>query len=68
MYQAKDARTGFQIYDPSRDRHSRERLQLIAELRHALERDELVLHYQPKVNLATGLVDGVEALVRWQHP
>ncbi|MBE2319605.1 EAL domain-containing protein [Solirubrobacter sp. CPCC 204708] len=68
MYQAKDARTGFQGYDPSRDRHSRERLQLIAELRHALERDELVLHYQPKVNLSTGLVDGVEALVRWQHP
>ncbi len=68
MYQAKDARTGFQAYDPSRDRHSRERLQLIAELRRALERDELILHYQPKVNLATGLVDGVEALVRWQHP
>ena len=68
MYQAKDARTGFQVYDPSRDRHSRERLALIAELRHALERDELVLHYQPKVDLATGLVAGVEALVRWQHP
>ncbi|MDA0183277.1 EAL domain-containing protein [Solirubrobacter phytolaccae] len=68
MYQAKEARTGFQSYDPSRDRHSRERLQLIAELRHALERDELILHYQPKVNLTTGLVDGVEALVRWQHP
>jgi EAL domain-containing protein (putative c-di-GMP-specific phosphodiesterase class I) len=68
MYQAKEARTGFQSYDPSRDRHSRERLQLIAELRRALERDELVLHYQPKVDLATGLVTGVEALVRWQHP
>ncbi|RKQ90641.1 diguanylate cyclase/phosphodiesterase [Solirubrobacter pauli] len=68
MYQAKEARTGFQSYDSSRDRHSRERLQLIAELRHALERDELILHYQPKVNLETGLVDGVEALVRWQHP
>ena len=68
MYQAKEARTGFQAYDPSRDRHSRERLALIAELRHALERDELILHYQPKVDLATGLVTGVEALVRWQHP
>jgi diguanylate cyclase (GGDEF)-like protein len=68
MYQAKDARTGFQSYDPARDRHSRERLALIAELRRALERDELVLHYQPKVDLATGRVAGVEALVRWQHP
>ena len=68
MYQAKQARTGFQAYDPSRDRHSRERLTLMAELRRALERDELVLHYQPKVDLQTGLVVGVEALVRWQHP
>jgi EAL domain-containing protein (putative c-di-GMP-specific phosphodiesterase class I) len=68
MYQAKAARTGFQIYEPARDRHSRERLELIAELRRALERDELVLHYQPKVALADGRVAGVEALVRWQHP
>ncbi len=68
MYQAKQARTGFQAYDPGRDRHSRERLALMAELRRALERDELILHYQPKVELATGRVVGVEALVRWQHP
>ncbi len=68
MYQAKQARTGFQAYDPSRDRHSRERLALMAELRRALERDELILHYQPKVELESGRVAGVEALVRWQHP
>jgi diguanylate cyclase (GGDEF)-like protein len=68
MYQAKQARTGFQAYDPGRDRHSRERLTLMAELRRALERDELILHYQPKVVLETGRVAGVEALVRWQHP
>jgi EAL domain-containing protein (putative c-di-GMP-specific phosphodiesterase class I) len=68
MYQAKQARTGFQAYDPGRDRHSRERLALMAELRRALERDELILHYQPKVELASGRVLGVEALVRWQHP
>ena len=68
MYQAKEARTGFQAYDATRDRHSRERLSLMAELRRALERDELILHYQPKVELATGRVAGVEALVRWQHP
>jgi EAL domain-containing protein (putative c-di-GMP-specific phosphodiesterase class I) len=68
MYEAKESRMGFQVYDPARDRHSRERLTLIAELRHALERDELILHYQPKVDLTSGLVTGVEALVRWQHP
>jgi diguanylate cyclase (GGDEF)-like protein len=68
MYQAKQARTGFQAYDPGRDRHSRERLTLMAELRRALERDELILHYQPKVELESGRVAGVEALVRWQHP
>jgi diguanylate cyclase len=68
MYQAKQARTGFQVYEPARDRHSRERLALMAELRRALERNELVLHYQPKVDLASGRVAGVEALVRWQHP
>jgi diguanylate cyclase (GGDEF)-like protein len=68
MYQAKRARMGFQAYDPGRDRHSRERLALMAELRRALERDELVLHYQPKIELASGRVVGVEALVRWRHP
>jgi diguanylate cyclase (GGDEF)-like protein len=68
MYQAKQSRTGFSAYDPARDRHSRERLALMAELRRALERDELILHYQPKVDLADGRVVGVEALVRWQHP
>jgi diguanylate cyclase (GGDEF)-like protein len=68
MYEAKQARTGFQVYEAARDRHSRERLALMAELRRALERDELVVHYQPKVDLVAGRVAGVEALVRWQHP
>jgi diguanylate cyclase len=68
MYQAKEGHVGFQAYEPTRDRNSRERLEMISELRRALEREELILHYQPKVELATGLVTGVEALVRWQHP
>jgi diguanylate cyclase len=68
MYQAKEGHVGFQAYEPARDRNSRERLEMISELRRALEREELILHYQPKVELATGLVSGVEALVRWQHP
>ncbi len=68
MYQAKDDRTGAQIYARDRDDHSRDRLVLVGELRGAAARDELVVHYQPKADMETGAVHGVEALVRWQHP
>jgi diguanylate cyclase (GGDEF)-like protein len=68
MYEAKRARTGIATYSAERDPYSADRLGLLAELRRAIEDDELVLHYQPKVALATGAVVGVEALVRWQHP
>jgi predicted signal transduction protein with EAL and GGDEF domain len=68
MYEAKRARTGHEVYLPARDRHSRERLALIGELRGAIDSGQLVLHYQPKAELATGQVRGVEALVRWEHP
>jgi diguanylate cyclase len=68
MYEAKRMRTGHEVYLSSRDRHSRERLALIGELHGALEAGELVLHYQPKADLVSRAVRGVEALVRWDHP
>ena len=68
MYQAKESRTGYEVYAPERDVHSRDRLGLLGELRQAIETSQLILHYQPKAELATGEVTGVEALVRWQHP
>jgi diguanylate cyclase len=68
MYEAKRMRTGHEVYLQSRDRHSRERLRLVGELHGALDTGQLVLHYQPKADVRTGAVTGVEALVRWQHP
>jgi EAL domain-containing protein (putative c-di-GMP-specific phosphodiesterase class I) len=68
MYLAKLAHVGSLVYDPSVDQHSPKRLALLGGLRLALERDELLLHYQPKTDLRSGDISGVEALVRWQHP
>jgi diguanylate cyclase (GGDEF)-like protein len=68
MYEAKRMRTGHEVYLAERDRHSRERLALVGELRPAIEAGELVVHYQPKAEIPTGAVRSVEALVRWQHP
>jgi diguanylate cyclase (GGDEF)-like protein len=68
MYAAKEQRGGYEPYEPERDRHDARRLTLLSELRHAIESGHLVLHYQPKADLATGRVLGAEALVRWQHP
>jgi diguanylate cyclase (GGDEF)-like protein len=68
MYEAKRAATSIETYDPVRDPYSAERLALLGELRRALDHDELVLHFQPKVAVDSGAVIGVEALVRWQHP
>jgi diguanylate cyclase len=62
---AKERRTGLETYARERDRHTRERLELIAELRAAVDRRELVLHYQPRIDLASGEVTGAEALLRW---
>jgi len=55
------------VYEATTDPHRPERLSLMGELREALDRDQLELHYQPKLNLATGLIDGAEGLVRWTH-
>src|SRR6266511_4032856 len=68
MYAAKQTHAGFVVYDPAVDQHSPRRLALLGGLRRALERDELVIHYQPKADLNSGQVLGAEALVRWQHP
>ncbi len=68
MYVAKNQDLGVFVYDASSDGHSPSRLALLGDLRRGLERNELVLHYQPKVSISTGEVVGVEALVRWQHP
>jgi diguanylate cyclase (GGDEF)-like protein len=68
MYVAKERSTGIEVYSSETDRHSTIRLGMLAELRGALENGELELHYQPKADLRTGDVVGVEALLRWRHP
>jgi len=68
MYQAKTRQTELEIYEPGEDRHSRERIELAGQLPDAIDHDQLVLHFQPKVELSSGRVAGVEALVRWRHP
>lgn len=68
MYEAKRQRTGYQTYSQDRDEHSRDRLGLAGELREAIGTSELVVHFQPKLHLDSGRIDGVEALVRWEHP
>jgi EAL domain-containing protein (putative c-di-GMP-specific phosphodiesterase class I) len=66
MYQAKAERVGALVYQ-SDEADLTAHLRFVEELRRAVAGDELVLHYQPKVDLRTGVVDSVEALVRWQH-
>jgi diguanylate cyclase (GGDEF)-like protein len=68
MYVAKENRTGVEVYSPDRDRNSPERLGRQGELRRAIDRGELELHYQPKIFLDDGRPAGMEALLRWRHP
>src|SRR5438105_8367305 len=68
MYLAKRKNAGFAVYDVRHDQHSAERLSLMSQLQKAVEEDELVLYYQPKVTLVAPHGNYAEALVRWRHP
>ncbi|HEX8051155.1 MAG TPA: EAL domain-containing protein, partial [Solirubrobacterales bacterium] len=69
MYRAKEGgRARCVLFDAEMRAGAMRRLEVERELRHALDRDELALHYQPVVNLRSGEIDGLEALVRWRHP
>lgn len=69
MYSAKSlGRNGYQFYSRSMNEEAEQRLKLETALRHALERDEFVLHFQPQLDLRTGAIVGAEALIRWKHP
>ena len=69
MYIAKQSgKNRFHIYDSATDRRARDQLEFLKAIRHGLEHDQFELHYQPKVNLRTKELVGVEALIRWHHP
>ena len=68
MYVAKRSNTGCAFYQMEYDRDSVKRLELAGELHDAIDANELMLYYQPKIDLQTGMVTGVEALLRWLHP
>ena len=68
MYKAKADRSGFAHFASCNDDGTLDRLTMIGELRHAIDCEELVLHYQPKIAVDSGQLIGVEALVRWEHP
>jgi diguanylate cyclase (GGDEF)-like protein len=69
LYRTKeDGRNGYQVYSLTMNSQASELLAMENNLHQALERGEFVLHYQPQINIATGKITGMEALVRWQHP
>jgi diguanylate cyclase (GGDEF)-like protein len=68
MYKAKRSGRAYDVYTAEHDANDPIRLSLVADLRHAIDHDELHLEYQPKVNVCSGSVEQVEALARWNHP
>ena len=68
MYTAKDGHSGVQLYAADSDQNSVHRLSVISDFQRALERDELVVHYQPIVDVRGADIRGAESLVRWEHP
>jgi diguanylate cyclase len=68
MYVAKAQHSGVARYDPKQNHYDPAKLTLMGDFRQAIETNQLVLHYQPKLRLEDGRIDSVEALVRWQHP
>jgi diguanylate cyclase (GGDEF)-like protein len=68
MYTAKEAQSGVKFYTAEQNQHTKRRLSVLSDIRRALTRDEIVVHYQPIVDLEDRLVTGAEGLVRWEHP
>jgi diguanylate cyclase (GGDEF)-like protein/PAS domain S-box-containing protein len=68
MSRAKELGKSYQFFSPEMNAKATKRLVLESSLRRALERQEMLLHYQPRIDLSTGQITGMEALVRWQHP
>jgi diguanylate cyclase (GGDEF)-like protein len=68
MYRAKATHADWERYDEAHDHHSPAKLALMSDLRNAIDNGQIIAHYQPVLDLRTGRVDAVEALVRWNHP
>lgn len=68
LYVSKSIHNAFSVYDSAYDRHSVNQLALKAELRSGIEQDQMILFYQPKLDMERGCIMGVEALIRWRHP
>lgn len=69
LYRVKEnGRNGIRVFSPDIADTARNRLERVEELRRAIDRDEFVLHFQPQKDIASGRINGVEALIRWQHP